>query len=106
MLVDVPDGLTHGRNLLGVFVRDLPAKLLLEGHNQLHQVQGIGLQILPEPRLARDLGRVGAEKLGDDPLYLVKRVGHGWAPPSWSRECRYCNRSSHRPSVDTPSSGW
>src|SRR5688572_31932432 len=39
--VDVVDRFLHARNLLGVLVRDLNPKLLLERHDELHRVERV-----------------------------------------------------------------
>src|SRR5579862_8446999 len=44
--LDVLDGFLHAGDLLGVFVRDLDAKLFLERHDQLDRVQRVGAQVV------------------------------------------------------------
>jgi hypothetical protein len=44
--VDVVDGLTDGLDLLRVLVRDLDPELILELHDQLDEVEGVGVEIL------------------------------------------------------------
>src|ERR1035438_2831490 len=45
---DVIDRLLHGRDLLGIFVRDLDLELLFERHNQLDGIERIGAQVVDE----------------------------------------------------------
>src|SRR5690242_11580130 len=58
---DVVDRLTDGRDLLGILVGDLETELVLELHDQLDQVEGVGVQITLERRVLGDLLLVHAE---------------------------------------------
>src|SRR5438270_8191786 len=51
VVLDVVHGLADVADLLGLFVGDLDAELLLEGHHQLHDVQGVRSQVLGEARV-------------------------------------------------------
>src|SRR5215813_8406064 len=42
IVLDVLDGVAHGHDLLGVLVGNLDVEVLLERHDQLHRVEGIG----------------------------------------------------------------
>src|SRR6188508_996763 len=63
MLDDVVDRLPDRRQLLRVLVRDLDAELILELHDQLDQVERVGVEVFLERRLVRDLALVDAELL-------------------------------------------
>ena len=51
---DVVDGLPDALDLLRVLVRDLDPELVLELHDQLDEVERIGVEILLEGRLLGD----------------------------------------------------
>ena len=63
---DVVDGLPDGRDLLGVLVGDLDPELILELHDQLDEIEGVGVQVVLEGRLVRDLIVVDSELLRQD----------------------------------------
>src|SRR5437588_9035980 len=63
---DVVDGLADGLNLLGVLVGDLDAELVLELHDQLDEIERVGVEVLLEGGLLRDLALVDAELFGQD----------------------------------------
>ena len=72
LLLDVVPGLSHCPDLLRVLVGDLHLILLLERHDQLHQVEGVRVQVLHERRLRRHLLGLHAELIGDDRLEPVE----------------------------------
>src|SRR3990167_5643624 len=79
LLFDVADGVADRGDLLRVLVGDLDAELLLERHHQLHRVEGVGVEVLDELRLHRDLVRPDSEVLADDlpdPLFDWLRHQH------------------------------
>src|SRR5579872_6196757 len=63
---DVVDCLPDGRDLLGVLVRDLDPELVLELHDQLDEVERVGVQVFLERRLLGDVGLFDPELLGQD----------------------------------------
>src|SRR5512146_1343618 len=67
-LVDVIDGILDGADLLRVLVRDLRPELLFEAHDELDEIERVGVQVIDEGRLGLDLILVGAELLDDDLL--------------------------------------
>ena len=75
-LVDVVDGVLDGADLLRVLVRDLRPELLFEAHDELDQVERVGVQVVDERRLGLDLILVGAELLDDDLLEALVRGCH------------------------------
>ena len=75
-LVDVVDGVLDGADLLGVLVGDLRPELLFEAHDELDEVQRVGVQVVDERRLRLDLILVGAELLDDDLLEALVRCCH------------------------------
>ena len=58
--------------LLRLLVRDLHAELILELHDQLDEVEGVGVEIVLEGRLGRDLVLVDTELLDENLLDLVE----------------------------------
>src|SRR5206468_7668976 len=60
---DVVDGLADGRDLLGVLVRDLDPELVLELHDELHEVERVRIEIVLERCLLGDLILLDAELL-------------------------------------------
>ena len=68
VLVDVVDGVLHGADLLRVLVGDLRPELLFEAHDELDEIERVGVQVVDERRLRLDLILVGAELLDDDLL--------------------------------------
>src|SRR5436305_5622058 len=80
VVLDVVHGLADVADLLGLLVGDLDPELLLEGHHQLHDVQGVGPQILGEARVQGDFFLVDPELLDDDALDLICNC-HRWFPP-------------------------
>src|SRR5262249_19609235 len=63
---DVVDGLADSCDLLGVLVRDLDPELVLELHDQLDEVERVGVEVLLEGRLLCDVGFLDPELLGQD----------------------------------------
>src|SRR6478735_6344635 len=66
---DVIDCLADRRDLLGVLVGDLDPELVLELHDQLDQIERVGIEVLLERCLRGDLALVHAELLGQDILH-------------------------------------
>jgi hypothetical protein len=62
----VVDGVLHRRDLFRVFVGDLDAELIFQGHHQLHRVQGVSTQISHEGLFVGDLRLFNAELFGND----------------------------------------
>ena len=69
---DVVDGLADGRDLLCVLVRDLDPELVLELHDQLDEVERVGVEILLERRFLCDVRLFDPELLGQDFLTRSK----------------------------------
>src|SRR3954471_16236506 len=63
---DVVDGLADSRDLLGVLVRDLDPELVLELHDQLDEVERVGVEILLERRFLGDVRFLDSELFGQD----------------------------------------
>src|SRR5690606_35481792 len=86
---DELDGVADGADALGFLVRDLHAELVLQAHDQLHDVERVGAQVLLEAGLRRDLAGVGIVLVGDDVSDLLEDLllVHCVLPPgrSWSR---------------------
>src|SRR5581483_206999 len=77
---DVVDSLPDGGDLLRVLVGDLDPELVLELHDQLDEVERIGVQVFLERCVLADLALLDAELLGQDLLDslvdLFTRRGH------------------------------
>src|SRR5438270_9633688 len=77
---DVVDRLANGLDLLGILVGDLDPELVLQLHDQLHEIERVGVQILLEGRFLRDLALLDSELLGQDVLDpledFLPRSGH------------------------------
>src|SRR5215212_10560146 len=72
MLHHVVDGLLDGGDLLGFLIGDLHPELLLELHNELHQIQRVSLQILAEGSVGCDVAFINSQPVGGDLLYLAE----------------------------------
>jgi hypothetical protein len=77
---DVVDGLTDGRQLLCVLVRDLDPELILELHDQLDEVERVGIEVVLEGRLVGDLRLVDAELLAERRLDALVDLIAGMCP--------------------------
>src|SRR5947209_18450270 len=91
---DVVDRLADGRDLLRVLVRDLDPELVLELHDQLDEVERVGVEILLEGRLLVDLALVDAQLLDQDLLDSLEdflaRSCHVTSLGDWIRKARGC----------------
>src|SRR5437867_1824814 len=96
MLVDVPDGVGHGGDLLRVLVADLEVELLFESHHQLDCVQRVGPQVLHELGLHGDLPLVHTELLDNDALDLLLYIHR---IPSCRLRSGYASAEATAPSV-------
>src|SRR5581483_9569103 len=66
---DVVDGLPHGRDLLRVLVGDLDSELILELHDQLHEVERVRVEVFLEGSLFGDYVLVDAQLLDEHFLH-------------------------------------
>src|SRR2546427_2078534 len=71
VVLDVLDGVADGHDLLGVLVRDLDVEVLLQGHDELDGIEGVGAQVFDELRGRSDVVLLHPELLDDDLLHLV-----------------------------------
>src|SRR4029079_16061726 len=74
-LVDVVDRVLDRADLLRVLVRDLGPELLLEAHDELHEIERVGVEVVDERRVRLDLVFFDAELLDDE--LLPSLVGGG-----------------------------
>src|SRR3954463_692632 len=74
--VDISDRVVDGSDLLGRVVRDLDPELLLEGHDELDDVQAVGAEIVDEAGVLGDLVGLDAQMLDDDTLHTVGGLAH------------------------------
>src|SRR5207253_6465651 len=71
VLLDVLGGVADGLDPLCLFVRDLHPELLLEAHDELDEIEGVGVQVVHEGRLGLYIALVHPELLNDDLLELL-----------------------------------
>src|SRR5947208_1500759 len=71
VVLDVLDGVATGHDLLGVLVRDLDVEVLLQGHDELDGIEGVGAQVFDELRGRSDVVLLHPELLDDDLLHLI-----------------------------------
>src|SRR5215470_1110856 len=71
VVLDVLDGVADRHDFFGILVRDLDVEVLLEGHDELDGVEGIGAQVLDELRGRSDVVLLHPELLDDDLLHFV-----------------------------------
>src|SRR5438309_8812050 len=81
VLVDILDRVANRRDLLGGIVRNLDPELLLEGHNQLDDVETVRAEIIDEARVLGHLVRLDAEMFDDDLFHPIGSLAHGKLPP-------------------------
>src|SRR4029078_9700084 len=75
-LVDVVDRVLDRADLLRVLVRDLGPELLLEAHDELHEIERVGVEVVDERRVRLDLVFFDAELLDDELLQSLLGGGH------------------------------
>src|SRR6185312_6231636 len=71
LVFDVGDGITDSADLLGVFVGNLQFEGFFEGHDEFHNIQGVGAKVIDERRLVVNLALVHTQLLYDDLLDLL-----------------------------------
>ena len=64
MLLNKPDNVAHRLNVLDLLVGDLGVKLVLQGHHQVHHVQGIGPQVVNDGSLPFQIPSYGSLLIG------------------------------------------
>src|SRR6476620_11866597 len=74
VLLQELDGVAHGQNSFCGIVRDLAAKLFLEGHDQLDSVAAVGPQIVDDARTVGDLVGLDTEMLHYNLLYALTAI--------------------------------
>src|SRR5690606_16699030 len=75
VLVDVGDRVTDGADLFGFLIADLEIELLLHRHDDLDEVERIGVQVIDERGILGNLVSFHAEALRDDALYAFEYSG-------------------------------
>src|SRR5689334_13840219 len=81
VLVDIVDRVADRRNFLGGIVRDFDPELLLEGHDQLDDVEAVRAEIVDEAGVLGHLVRLDAEMFDDDLLHPIGCLAHVGLPP-------------------------
>src|SRR5919109_5680261 len=71
VVLDVLDRVADGHDLLRLLVRDLDVEVLLQGHDELDGIEGVGAQVFDELRGRSDVVLLHSELLDDDLLDLV-----------------------------------
>jgi hypothetical protein len=71
LVFDVGDGIADGTDLFGVFVGDFQFEGFFEGHDEFHNVQGVGAKVIDERCLVVNLALVHTQLLYDDLLDLL-----------------------------------
>lgn len=71
VLVDVLDSVANRANLLGVLVLDLDVELLLHRHDDLDEVERVGIKVADELGTRDNFFRVDAEAVRHDILYTL-----------------------------------
>src|SRR2546426_1280271 len=77
VVLDVLDGVADGHDLLGVLVRDLDVEVLLQGHDELDGIEGVGAQVFDELRGRSDVVLLRSEEHTSElqsPCNLVCRL--------------------------------
>src|SRR3954454_8970057 len=74
--LDIVDRVLDGADLLGRVVGNLDSELLLEGHDQLDDVEAVGAEIVDEAGFLGDLAFLDPEMLDDDLLHPVGGLAH------------------------------
>ena len=72
----IVDRQLNGGDLLGFFVGNLDAELVLEGHHQFDRVERVGAEVGDKSLLVDDVGLRHAELLGDDLLDTCFNITH------------------------------
>lgn len=72
VLDDVVDGVANGFDVLGLFVRDLNAELLVAGVDDLDHGQRVDVEVVNEGLLKGDLGLVDTSDVIDDVSHVGK----------------------------------
>ena len=70
----MPWGLADGADRLGLLVGDLHAEALLEVHDQLDQVERVGLQVVAHVRALDDIRGIDVETLDENLLHLAQNL--------------------------------
>src|SRR3989304_2842287 len=81
VLVDVVGRVLDGPDLLRILVGDLGPELFLEAHDELHEVERVGVQVVDERGFGLDILLVHAELLDDDLLQPLVGRSHRSLPP-------------------------
>lgn len=66
VLGNVLDGVRDGLDLLGIVVRNVKDELLLEGHDNLNNIEGVEAEVVHEVGLGGDLGGINLLEVLDD----------------------------------------
>ena len=72
--------MTDRRQLLGVLVRDLEPELVFQLHDQLDEIERVGIEIFLERRLLRDRALVGTELVDERHLDTLRTPHRGIEP--------------------------
>ena len=79
MSQDIIDGLLHGGDLFGIFIRNLAFEFFFQSHHQFHGVQRISTQIVDERRFILDFGFIDTQLFCND-LFNALFYRHLYSP--------------------------
>src|ERR1700737_2773350 len=71
-LLDIPNGVADGLDLLGFLVRDVEIEFRFQRHDELDLIKRIGSQIVRQRSVGRHFAFVHTELLDDDLLDLIE----------------------------------
>src|SRR5829696_1111098 len=84
MLVDILHRIRDGPDIFGILILDLEVELLLHRHDDLDQIERIGIEIADELGVHRYFVFVDAESVGDDYTNALKRRSHPQSSPPYA----------------------
>src|SRR6056297_466466 len=84
LVLQIVDGVSDGRDLLGLLVGNRQVELLLKLHDEFDGVERVSAQVVREGSVGSHVRLVDAEFLHDDRLDACFDItGHSWQPLGW-----------------------
>jgi len=71
-VLEILDRILDGQYLLRVLVRNLAPKLFLKGHNQLDQIERVGLEVFTKASLQSHLLGFNTQLINDDAFDAIE----------------------------------
>src|SRR5918993_2779592 len=84
VLVDILHRIGDGADILGILILDFEVELLLHRHDDLDQIERIGVEIADKLGVHRYFVFVDAEPVGDDHANALKRRSHPRSSPPYA----------------------